>query len=168
MIASRFQGFVRPVGPPGTRNHVLVIPTVLCASVVCEQIAAPLPDTVVALPHLGGCGQLGPDMQVTHETLTAYCRHPNVGAVLVVALGCEQIVAEMFLEAARDAGKPAEAIAIQAEGGTPRTIVRGREIAARMATDLGRISRAWCDAADLCLSLKCGGSDYTSGLASNP
>jgi altronate dehydratase large subunit len=163
-----FDGFARPTGLPGTRNHVLVVPTVLCASVVCEQIAAGLPDAVVALPHLGGCGQLGPDMQVTHETLTAYCRHPNVGAVLVVALGCEQIVAEMFLEAATESGKAADAIAIQSEGGTPRTVARGRDIAARMAADLARVPREWCEASQLILSLKCGGSDYTSGLASTP
>jgi altronate dehydratase large subunit len=164
---TRFQGFRRPNGAPGTRNHVLVVPTVLCSAVVCEQIAASMPEVAVALSHLGGCGQIGPDMQVTHETLTAYCRHANVGAVLVVALGCEQIVAEMFVDAAREAGKPAEAIAIQSDG-TPRTIERGRAVVARMAADLAQAERVWCDISDLTLSLKCGGSDYTSGLASNP
>jgi len=162
-----FQGFRRPTGAPGTRNHVLVVPTVLCSAVVCEQIAAAQPGVAVPLPHLGGCGQIGPDMQVTHDTLTAYCRHPNVGAVLVVALGCEQVVAEMLADAASECGKPAEVIAIQAEG-TPQTVVRGREIVARLAADLARVDRVWCDASDLTLSLKCGGSDYTSGLASNP
>ena len=123
---------------------------------------------MVALPHLAGCGQLGPDMLATHETLAAYCGHPNVGAVLVVALGCEQVIAETLVEAARAAGKPAESIAIQAEGGTLRTIERGREIARRLADDLADVPREWCDVASLVLSLKCGGSDYTSGLASNP
>src|SRR4029450_7613930 len=33
---------------------------------------------------------------------------------------------------------------------------------------LSAASREWCDARSLVLSLKCGGSDYTSGLASNP
>ena len=73
------------------RNHVLVVPTVICSAVVTERIAATVPGAV-ALPHLAGCGQLGPDMQLTHDTLAAYCQHPNVGAVLVVALGCEQVV----------------------------------------------------------------------------
>ncbi len=164
----RFLGFVRPDGRVGTRNHVLVVPTVLCAAVVCEQIAAALPQTVVALPHLGGCGQLGPDMQVTHETLAAYCAHPNVGAVVVVALGCEQVVAEMLADAATGAGKAAEIIAIQTEGGTPKTVARGQEIAARMAADLAPEQRTWCDVSSLTLCLKCGGSDYTSGLAANP
>jgi len=163
-----FLGFPRPDGRVGVRNHVLVVPTVICASVVCERIAEALPASVVALPHLAGCGQLGPDMHATHETLAAYCGHPNVASVLVVALGCEQVIAETLVESARNAGKPAESIAIQAEGGTLRTIGRGRQIAERLAKDASRAAREWCDVRSLVLSLKCGGSDYTSGLASNP
>jgi len=163
-----FLGYPRADGRSGTRNYVLVVPTVICSSVVCERIAEAEPEAIVALPHLAGCGQLGPDMRVTHETLAAYCQHPNVGAVLVVALGCEQVIAQTLADAAREAGKPAEIIAIQDVGGTVRTIARGREVAARMAGDLRGAARAWCDIRQLVLSLKCGGSDYTSGLASNP
>jgi altronate dehydratase large subunit len=163
-----FHGFPRPDGRVGTRNHVLVVPTVVCAAVVCERIADVRPGAIVTLPHLAGCGQIGPDMRVTHETLTAYCTHPNVGAVLVVSLGCEQVVSEMLVEAAEGAGKRASAIAIQDVGGTIRTIARGREIAAAMADNLASVAREWCDVSSLLLSLKCGGSDYTSGLASNP
>ena len=72
-----FLGFRRPDGRVGVRNHVLVVPTVICSSVVCERIADALPASVVALPHLAGCGQLGPDMRATHETLAAYCGHPE-------------------------------------------------------------------------------------------
>jgi altronate dehydratase large subunit len=162
-----FRGFRRADGRVGVRNHVLVVPTVVCAAVVSERIAAAVPGAV-ALPHLAGCGQLGPDMQVTHETLAAYCQHPNVGAVLVVALGCEQVVAQMLAEAARTAGKPSAIVSIQGEGGTPRATVKGRELAAGFADRLHEDEREWCDIESLVLSLKCGGSDYTSGLAANP
>jgi altronate dehydratase large subunit len=107
-------------------------------------------------------------MRVTHETLTAYCAHPNVGAVLVVALGCEQVVAQALAESARRHGKPAEIIAIQSEGGTVRTTARATEIAHSLARQIAAQAREWCDVSDMVLSLKCGGSDYTSGLASNP
>ncbi len=163
-----FLGFIRPDGRVGTRNHVLVVPTVICSSVVCERIVSAHEDVAVALPHLAGCGQLGPDMQLTHQTLSAYCEHPNVGAVLVIALGCEQVVAGMLAASARRAGKPAEILAIQIEGGTRRTIERGREIVARLAAEQATVQRYGCDVSSLVLSLKCGGSDYTSGLASNP
>jgi altronate dehydratase large subunit len=144
-----------------------VVPTVVCSAVVTERIASAVPGAV-ALPHLAGCGQLGPDMQVTHETLAAYCQHPNVGAVLVVALGCEQVVAQMLAESARAAGKRPAIVSIQGEGGTPKAIAKGTEVAAGLARDIAGINRDRCGIADLILSLKCGGSDYTSGLSANP
>ena len=165
---SGFLGFRRADGRVGTRNHLLVVPTVVCASVVAERIAAAAGPNGAALPHLAGCGQLGPDMRVTHDTLAAYCAHPNVGGVIVVALGCEQVVANVLADAARRQQKPVEILAIQSEGGTLRTTEKGARIAREMSAKLSAQSREWCDVADLVLSLKCGGSDYTSGLASNP
>ena len=163
-----FLGYARPDGRIGVRNHVLVVPTVICAAVVAERVAAAIAPIGAALPHLAGCGQLGPDMSMTHDTLAAYTRHPNVGAVIVVALGCEQVVAQQLAESARAAGKPAHIVSIQGEGGTVRATARGIEIARELAEAAGQVERAWCPASALVLSVKCGGSDYTSGLASNP
>ena len=163
-----FQGYRRPDGRVGVRNHLLVVPTVICSSVVAERVAAAVAPIGTALPHTAGCGQLGPDMTTTHETLAAYCGHPNVGAVLVVALGCEQVVAQHLADAARRAGKPAHIVAIQSEGGTVRATARATEIARQLVAELERMPREACDIAELILSVKCGGSDYTSGLASNP
>ena len=163
-----FLGYRRPDGRVGVRNHVLVVPTVICSAVVAERIAASIAPVGTALPHLAGCGQLGPDLTLTHETLAAYCRHPNVGAVIVVALGCEQVVAERLADDARRAGKDAHIVAIQSEGGTLRATSKGIEIARELAASVSRIDRSWCPASSLIMSVKCGGSDYTSGLASNP
>src|SRR5687767_11054981 len=166
--STSFLGFRRPDGRCGTRNHVLVVPTVICSSLVAERVAASAAPVSVALPHLAGCGQLGPDMGLTHDTLAAYCSHPNVGAVLVIALGCEQVVAQTLAAAAKRHGKPAEIIAIQSEGGTVRTTEKGIQIVGALAGQLAGAEREPCDVSELILSLKCGGSDYTSGLASNP
>jgi altronate dehydratase large subunit len=163
-----FRGYRRRDGRVGTRNHVLVVPTVICASVVAERVAAAVAPVGVALPHLAGCGQLGPDMRVTHDTLAAYCAHPNVGAVVVVALGCEQVVAQALADVARAHHKPVEIVAIQSEGGTIKATAKASRIAEAFAGMLAADEREWCDVAELVLSLKCGGSDYTSGLASNP
>src|SRR5438093_5674961 len=163
-----FLGYRRPDGRVGVRNHVLVVPTVICSAVVAERVAASIAPIGTALPHLAGCGQLGPDLQVTHETLAAYCQHPNVGAVIVIALGCEQLVAQYLADTARQAGKPAQIVSIQGEGGTVRATAHGIEIARRLSEEVSRVERVWCSAASIVLSVKCGGSDYTSGLASNP
>jgi altronate dehydratase large subunit len=168
MNPSTFPGYLRPDGRVGTRNHLLVVPTVICASVVAERIANAVAPVGAALPHLAGCGQLGPDRRVTHDTLAAYCGHPNVGAVLVVALGCEQVIAQHLADAARAAGKPAAVLAIQSEGGTVRTTTRGIEIAGSLVDALEQQERTACDLDKLILCVKCGGSDYTSGLAANP
>src|SRR5262245_29024926 len=149
-----FHGFRRSDGRVGTRNHVLVVPTVICSSVVAERVAAAASPTGTAVPHLAGCGQLGPDMRVTHDTLAAYCGHPNVGAVIVIALGCEQVVAQTLAEAARRHGKPVEIVAIQSEGGTVRTTEKATSIARRFADSLAKQPREWCDASELILSLK--------------
>jgi len=163
-----FHGYRRPDGRIGTRNHVLIVPTVICSSVVAERVAAATQPVGTALPHLAGCGQLGPDMRMTHDTLAAYCGHPNVGAVVVIALGCEQVVAQILAEAARRHGKPVEILAIQVVGGAARTTEKGIRIAQGLAAQIAGQQREWCDISELILSLKCGGSDYTSGLASNP
>jgi altronate dehydratase large subunit len=163
-----FLGYRRPDGRVGVRNHLLVVPTVICSSVVSERVAAAVGPTGAVLPHTAGCGQLGPDMKTTHETLAAYCAHPNVGAVIVMALGCEQVVAQQLADAARKAGKAAHIVAIQSEGGTIRATERATGIARGLAAELERAPRETCDISDLILSVKCGGSDYTSGLASNP
>src|SRR4029453_1870219 len=163
-----FLGYRRSDGRIGTRNHVLVVPTVICSAVVAERVAAATAPAGTALPHLAGCGQLGPDMRLTHDTLAAYCAHPNVGAVIVMALGCEQVVAQHLAESARRQGKPVEIVAIQSEGGTIRATEKGITLANAFAGLLATQEREWCDVSELVLSLKCGGSDYTSGLASNP
>src|SRR5947208_12980444 len=139
-----FLGYRRPDARVGIRNHVLVVPTVICSAVVAERIAASIAPIGAALPHLAGCGQLGPDLHVTHDTLAAYTRHPNVGAVIVVALGCEQVVAQYLADTARQAGKTAHIVSIQGEGGTVRATARGVEIAREFAALLGRVERAWC------------------------
>jgi altronate dehydratase large subunit len=163
-----FLGYRRADGRVGTRNHILVVPTVICAAVVAERIAASIAPLGAALPHLAGCGQLGPDLSITHDTLAAYTRHPNVGAVIVVALGCEQVIAQYLADSARQAGKPAQIVSIQAEGGTVRATARGVAIAATLAAGVRAVERSWCPVSSLIVSVKCGGSDYTSGLSSNP
>src|SRR5262245_32814982 len=144
-----FEGFRRPDGRVGTRNHVLIVPTVICSSVVAERVAAATQPLGTALPHLAGCGQLGPDMRLTHDTLAAYCAHPNVGAVVVMALGCEQVVAQSLAESARRHGKPVEILAIQSEGGTLRATDKGIRVAQAFAAELSRQPREWCDISEL-------------------
>lgn len=160
-------GYKRPDGSYGIRNYVAVIPTVFCANHVANCIARRVQDTV-ALPHPLGCGQHGADLDQTVNTLIGLGRNPNIGAVLIVGLGCERITAEELSGGIAKSGKPVETIKIQDLGGTSKTIERGVEIVGRFARKLSSERKEEFDLKHLIVGLKCGGTDATSGIAANP
>jgi altronate dehydratase large subunit len=162
-----FKGYRRADGKVGTRNHVLILPTSVCAAQVAEEIARAVPGCVAAC-HAYGCCQIGEDWQLTFRTLRNTAASPNVGATLVVGLGCEGLEPLTMLAAVEELGKPVRGIVIQEEGGSVKAIAQGVAIARRMAEELAAQPRDEVPAAALLLGLECGGSDTTSGLAANP
>lgn len=162
-----FPGYRRADGRVGLRNHVLILPTSICAARVAEEIASSAVGCVATL-HSFGCCQVGADAELTAQTLLHTAASPNVGAVLVVGLGCEGLEPLPMLHAAGRLGKPTEALIIQDAGGTREAVRQGREIAGRLRAQIADQRREDCDAAGLILGLECGGSDPTSGLAANP
>ena len=161
-----FQGYIRPDGQVGIRNQVAVIPSVVCANDVVHAIVRQVQGTV-GLFHHQGCCQLSPDLDRVTETLTGLGRNPNAGAVLIVALGCEGTdVSQLHAEIAKT-GKPVEVIYIQELGGTSKSIAAGIDAASRLVRKISSQQRETVDISRLVLSLKCGASDATSGVASN-
>lgn len=163
----RLKGYRRADGHWGIRNHLPIIPTSVCASETASRIASLIPGAV-AIPHQHGCCQVGEDYKQTVRTLVGFGRNPNVGAVLVVGLGCEGIQPQVVAEEIAKSGKPVETITIQQCGGTLKTISAGAEICAGFARILAAQEREEFDISELVLGLECGGSDPTSGIASNP
>ena len=94
-----FNGYRRSDGTVGVRNHLAIIPSVFCANRTVERIAAQLPGSV-PIRHAVGCSQVGLDLELTARTLKALGTHPNVGAVLVIGLGCERFPPRELEEAA--------------------------------------------------------------------
>lgn len=160
-------GYKRENGTYGIRNHILIIPASVCASETAVNIAN-LVNGAVAIPHQHGCCQIGDDFESTKRTLIGFGKNPNVGAVLVVGLGCEGIQANEIAEAIAVTKKPVEYIVIQQEGGTCKAVSKGTELASRMAKELTKQRKVEFDISELVLGLECGGSDPTSGIASNP
>src|SRR5690606_18083563 len=105
-------GYERPNGEIGIRNHLLIIPTVICSNQVCSRIAQLVPDTV-AIPHQHGCSQIGSDKDRTFDVLAGTGKNPNVGAVLIISLGCEVVDPEALAEEIKKTGKPVEWFDIQ-------------------------------------------------------
>ena len=160
-------GFRRLDQKIGIRNHMLVIPSVICAGHVAESIAQNVPGAV-SIPNQYGCGQMGKDFEQTFRTLVGVGRNPNVGAVLVVGLGCELLRPENLAREIAESKKPVEMITIQNEGGTSAAIEKGISIAKRLMEKIQMVHPEPCPVSELILGLECGGSDSTSGLASNP
>ncbi|WP_026695331.1 UxaA family hydrolase [Peribacillus kribbensis] len=162
------KGYLRPNGKVGIRNHVLLMPTVVCANQVVNRIEQQVPGTV-AIPHQHGCSQVGDDKIRTHKVLAGMGKNPNVGAVLIVSLGCEVINAqEIMNEIIEETGKPVIWLDIQNEGGSVKTIQKGIEAARSLVNEADKAQRQDVPLKELIAGVKCGGSDATSGLCSNP
>jgi len=160
-------GFVRSNGKVGVRNHVLVIPSVICASETAMRIANSV-NGAVAIYNQHGCSQIGADLKQTAKTLIGLGTNPNVASVLIVGLGCESLSTEDVASEIAKTGKWVECIIIQNAGGALKTKEKGIIIARRMVREASKLQREEIDISNLTLAVECGGSDTTSGLASNP
>lgn len=160
-------GYKRENGTYGIRNYLLIIPASVCAVEVANRIAEKVIGAV-SLSHQHGCCQMGADFRQTVRTLTGFGCNPNVGAVLVVGLGCEGIQPSQIAEEIKKTGKPVEFITIQACGGTTKSVTQGIRIAEKFAIDLSTARRVSFPITHLILGMECGGSDPTSGIVANP
>ena len=163
----KVQCYQRPDGRIGTRNHVVVLPAVLCANEIAHRIAEQV-EGALALPHTGGC-TCGEDVARTERVMAALGAHPNVAGALVLGLGCENCDSRKVAEqiAAACPWKPLERLVIQ-EVGVSRAIADGAAILRKMVEQAARHERTEVGLDGLVLAVECGGSDATSGLAANP
>lgn len=161
-----FSGYRRPDGRAGSRNLVGVIPTVVCANDVAQAVVRQV-QGCTGFFHHQGCCQLPPDLDRVTETLISLGKSPNLGAVLLVSLGCEGTDTDRLLQEIRASGKPVEVIRIQELGGTSKAIAAGMDAAQRLVLEISGQQRVPCDLSEVVMAIKCGGSDATSGMASN-
>ncbi len=162
-----FMGYRRKDGRVGVRNHVVVLSAVQCANGVVRRIAQLVPE-VTPITHVYGCGQLGDDHRQTQRVLEEYAQHPNVGAVLLVGLGCETLPTTEIGARLADGGTTIRRLTIQEEGGSRSTVERGVAVARELLAEAGRAQREPIPLSELVVGLECGGSDAWSGITANP
>jgi altronate hydrolase len=158
------QGFVRTDGRKGIRNVVAVVYLVECARHVAREIVLPMRDRGVHLIGFSGCF---PNAHA-ERVIRRLCTHPNVGAVLLVSLGCEGFDRHGLLKAVEASGRPVCTLVIQESGGTAATIDAGRAWVAEVHAQLQATPRVEMGIEELVVGTVCGGSDATSGLTANP
>lgn len=161
-----FMGYVRPDGQVGCRNHVAVIPSVTCAGDVASAVTRQVSGTVGYFHHQGCC-QLPPDLDRVTETLIALGCSPNVGAVLIISLGCEGTDTERLAKELQNTGKPVRVVRIQELGGVSAAIKAGIDAAQELVMEISGMQRQPVGIDRVTMSIKCGASDTTSGMASN-
>jgi altronate dehydratase large subunit len=164
-----FLGYRRTDGRVGIRNHVLIIPSVVCANRVARGISQLVTGTTW-VEHQHGCTQLGDDAALTRRVLVAHGTHPNVYGVVVVGLGCETMRAQDIAAGIREAcpDKPLRLVIIQDEGGSVKAIAAGASAAHKMVSGASCMERTPSDVSELILGTECGGSDACSGISANP
>ena len=167
-----FSGYERNNGV-GVRNHILIVPTVTCSEYLAKRITDEAlrfynnnDGRIKFLHNPYGCGQAGKDLDQTTRTLINTAANPNVAAVLVLSLGCESIDAENVADKISET-KRVEFLRIQ-NYGMKETLVRSLDKLKELALESAAFRRKSFSIDSLSVALKCGGSDYTSGLVSNP
>ncbi len=175
----------------GTRNYVAIISTVNCSASTSKYIAErvrasgmlsqfPNVDGIVPVVHKQGCGHQyeGPDHRQLERTLAGFARHPNVGAYILIGLGCEIVQATHLIEAERldlvqlggvkhDTPGPV-VLTIQESGGIGKTVEAGVQAVAELLPRVDAGRRVRLPAKHLILGTNCGGSDGNSGVTANP
>jgi altronate hydrolase len=158
------RGYLRADGRKGIRNTVVVGYLVECAHHVAREIAIPFRDQDVHVIGFPGCYP----NSYAETMMERLCTHPNVGAVLLVSLGCESFNKYRLAHAVRESGRPVETIVIQATGGTRKSIAEGQAFIAAQRAILDAMPTVPMAASELIVGTVCGGSDGTSGITGNP
>jgi altronate dehydratase large subunit len=164
-----FFGYRRPDGSIGIRNHLLIVPATTSANTVARRVAAMLPGAI-ALPLLDDDAEVEQSRTLTERTLAGSAASPNAGAAIIIGLNESRGEAERVLQLARSLapGKPIEGFAIDETGGSIQAISRGVAIGQQLMPRLFMQQREEASVAELIVGTECGGSDATSGMASNP
>jgi (2R)-sulfolactate sulfo-lyase subunit beta len=163
-MPSELTGFRRASGRVGIRNYVVIIPVDDISNAAAEGVARLVPEAL-AIPHPYGRLQFGEDLELHFRTLIGTGANPNVAAAVVI--GIEPNWTERVVEGIRAQGTPVEGFSIERSGDL-KTIQLAARTAQRFVQDAGEIPREPIELGDIMLSIKCGESDTTTGLASCP
>ena len=163
-IPKSFLGYKRENGRAGTRNYVIILPVDDISNACAEAVANNIKGTI-AIPHSYGRLQFGKDLELFFNTIIGAGKNPNVAAVIVI--GIEPKWTKKVVDEIAKTGKPVEGFSIEGNGDIA-SIMKASRKAREFSQWASELQREECPLSDLWISVKCGESDTTSGLASNP
>ncbi len=160
----KIMGYRRENDRVGVRNHVLILPLDDISNTACEAVANNIKGTI-AIPHAYGRLQFGEDLELHFKTIIGTGANPNVAACVVI--GIEPGWTRRVVDGIAATGKPVEGFSIE-QNGDLKTIMNASRAAKEMVHFATELQREECDISELWISTKCGESDTTTGLGSNP
>ncbi len=168
-----FMGYRRKNGRVGIRNEIWIVNTVGCVNKTSEILAREANrlygdkcDGIFNFVHPFGCSQLGDDQKTTQLILKGLVNHPNAAGVLVLGLGCENNNIPLFKTVLGDIDE--ERVRFMSTQEHDDEISEGLRLIEELVDFAAEQKRVECDASELVIGLKCGGSDGFSGLTANP
>ena len=159
-----FYGYRRENGRVGVRNHVVILPVDDISNASAEMVGHNIKGTL-AIPHSYGRLQFGADLDLFFRTIIGTGRNPNVAAVVVI--GIEPGWTQRVVDGIAETGKPVSGFSIEGCGDIA-TVAKASHTAQEYVQWATELQREECPISDLWISVKCGESDTTSGLGSNP
>jgi (2R)-sulfolactate sulfo-lyase subunit beta len=160
----KIMAYRRENGRVGIRNHVVILPLDDLSNAACEAVANNMKGCK-AIPHAYGRLQFGEDLELFFRTMIGTGANPNVAAVVVI--GIEPEWTNKIVEGIAKTGKPVTGFSIERTGDIG-TIAKASWKAKEYLHWASELKREECDLSEIWVSVKCGESDTTSGLASNP
>ncbi len=129
-------------------------------------------DGIKFLNHQGGCGGIRQDAALLSKLLAAYANHPNVGGITVLSLGCQNLQTQDFLADIKainpEFKKPLYIFEQQASESEQSLISKAIRQSFEGMVQLNQLTRKPAPLSQLCIGVKCGGSDGFSGISANP
>jgi altronate hydrolase len=129
-------------------------------------------DGVRFLLHEGGCGGTREDSNNLCGLIAGYIHHPNVAGATVLSLGCQHAQTAILREEIRkrdpNFSKPLFILEQQRSGSEAAMMSDAIRQTFLGLVEANKAQRSPAPLADLCVGLKCGGSDGFSGLSANP
>ena len=154
----------RENGRVGVRNFVVILPVDDISNAACEAVASNIRGAM-ALPHGYGRLQFGEDLELFFRTMIGTGSNPNVAAAVVI--GIEPGWTQRIADGIGKTGKPVASFSIEGKGDI-RTIADASYRTKELVQWASELQRSECDLHELYVSVKCGESDTTTGLASCP
>lgn len=129
-------------------------------------------DGIKFLNHQGGCGGTRQDSAVLRSLLAAYADHPNVAGITLLSLGCQHMQTDDFVAELKQRNpefdKPVLIFEQQQSQSEESLITQAIQQTFAGLMEINKIQRAPAPLSDLCIGVKCGGSDGFSGISANP